>query len=115
VGIRTRTSGIMVNINVQPATVGGYTGPGDIVSGDAAWWGLRAYSSAQISGTTKAIGVNSSVTGDQDIFILTTGNLDWATLNALTGTITLQKIHDQTGNGIDLHLREGGGRNEVCN
>jgi len=29
-----------------PAVVGGYTGPGDVVSGAAAWYGVRAYSAA---------------------------------------------------------------------
>ena len=30
----------------KPTVVSSYTGPGDVISGAKAWWGLRAYSAA---------------------------------------------------------------------
>lgn len=53
-----------------------YTGPGDVVSGATAWYGLRAYSSAQIGGTQKAVNLRrASDNTTCDFDINTSGNL----------------------------------------
>lgn len=60
-----------------------YQGPGDIVSGATAWYGLRAYSAAvAATGTQKAVNVRrASDNATQDILILTSGALDIASAN----------------------------------
>jgi hypothetical protein len=87
-----------------------YTGPGDVVSGAVAWWGLRAYSSATRG--NKAVNVCNS-TGGVDVGCgdlstdATTGALVAATISGITcpGTnCTVKIIYDQTagnncGNG----------------
>ena len=57
-----------------------YVGPGDIVSGAIAWYGLRAYNLAYTTGTNKAINIRrASDNTTTDIVILTSGALDIAT------------------------------------
>lgn len=65
-----------------------FTGPGDIVSGATAWYGLRGYSAAvAATGTQKAINVRrQSDNATSDIVILTNGNLDVATAASFAGT-----------------------------
>ena len=64
-----------------------YQGPGDIVSGATAWYGLRAYNGAATTGTQKAINIRrASDNTTTDIYILTTGNLDTATAASFAGT-----------------------------
>ena len=55
-----------------------YVGPGDIVSGATAWYGLRAYSAAiAATGTQKAINIRrASDNTTKDILIRKSGNLD---------------------------------------
>jgi Alpha-L-arabinofuranosidase B, catalytic len=82
-----------------------YVGPGDIVSGAAAFYGLRAYNAAYATGANKAINVRRvSDNTTMDILILANGNLDVATattfLAATTGYIT--EWYDQTGNGLHM-------------
>jgi hypothetical protein len=88
-----------------PTSVAPYVGPGDIVSGATAWWGLRAYSAATAG--TKAINIRAS--GDNataDINTLTNGNLDVVTVSSFLtthgGTAFLTKMYDQTGGGNDV-------------
>lgn len=80
----------------------GYTGPGDVVGGASAWWGLRAYSSAK-AGTNCCDIIRASDSATQTFTTLANGNLDTASittfLTATTGKIT--KLYDQTGNGND--------------
>lgn len=96
--IKTRTSGIMVPAFVAPTT--GYQGPGDFAS-FASWWGLRAYSSAKLSGSTKAMQIGKASDGSNptDINILATGSIDVA---AITGhpdypSVTCITLYDQVG------------------
>lgn len=65
-----------------------FTGPGDIVSGATAWYGLRGYSGAvAATGTQKAINVRrQSDNTTSDILILTNGDLDVATAASFAGT-----------------------------
>lgn len=85
-----------------------YTGPGDIVSGATAWYGLRAYSAAvAATGTQKAVNIRAS--GDNattDILILPTGKLDVATAAAFQtahgGNLFVTAAYDQTWNSNDI-------------
>lgn len=65
-----------------------YTGPGDVVSGATAWYGLRGYSAAYAAtGTGKSLNVRrASDNATQDIVILTTGAFDIASYNTFVGT-----------------------------
>jgi hypothetical protein len=83
-----------------------YTGPGDLVSGATAWYGLRGYSGAYAApGTNKAINIRrASDNATLDIVIKSDGTLDVAAattfLAATTGFVT--KLYDQSGNGRDV-------------
>lgn len=83
-----------------------YQGPGDIIAGWIAWWGLRAFSNAvAATGTQPAINVRrTSDSATMDILILPSGKFDVATLTTFltstTGFIT--KWYDQSGNGRDV-------------
>jgi hypothetical protein len=84
--------------------VSAYTGPGDIASGAAAWWGLRGYSAAYSTGSNPAVDlVDQAGNNPITINILSNGNLDvgsinaWVTAHSVT-TITVKKLYDQTGN-----------------
>jgi hypothetical protein len=88
----------------MPKVVVAYTGPGDIVSGAQAWWGLRAYSAATAG--TKAINIRAS--GDNattDINTLANGDLDVATVSSFLGihggNAFVTKLYEQTGGGAD--------------
>ena len=64
-----------------------YSGPGDIVSGATAWYGLRAYNAAYATGSNKAINVRrASDNTTQDFLILASGALDIASANTFAGT-----------------------------
>jgi hypothetical protein len=93
-----------ISYPVLVPAVAPYVGPGDIVSGATAWWGLRAYSLATAG--TKAINIRAS--GDNattDINTLANGNLDVATVSSFLtthgGSAFIAKKYDQTGNGND--------------
>jgi hypothetical protein len=103
-GIKTRTSGIMVNINVEPAASGFAGGLGDVVSGASAYWGLRAYNSAYATGSNPAIDIVKTSDGSnpQTINIASNGTLDVATIAGLGYGVSVSKIYDQTGNGTHL-------------
>ncbi len=65
-----------------------YTGPGDVVSGATAFYGMRGYSAAFASpGTGKAINYRrASDNATQDGVILVNGNFDIASYNTFVGT-----------------------------
>jgi hypothetical protein len=72
---------------VVKSSGGGYSGPGDVVSGATAWYGLRAYNAAYATGSNNAINVRrASDNSTQNIVILSTGNLDIATANTFAGS-----------------------------
>lgn len=90
-----------------------YVGPGDVISGAAAWWGLRGYNAAVSNGTTKAIRlVRDSDNAQQDFVILSSGDLDLASIITFKGSANLfvTTFYDQTGNGFHLN-GPGGGNN----
>jgi hypothetical protein len=81
----------------------GYVGPGDLVSGATAWWGLRAYSLAAVG--TKAIRLREdSGNTESDFNTVFGGGLDVASITTFKGAANLfvTKIYDQTGNAYDL-------------
>jgi hypothetical protein len=87
-----------------PAGGGPYTGPGDVVSGATAWYGLRAYNASYATGTNPAVDlVDQAGANTITINILANGALDlasisaWVTAHSVT-TILVTKLYDQTGN-----------------
>jgi Alpha-L-arabinofuranosidase B, catalytic len=80
-----------------------YSGPGDIVSGATAWWGLRAYSSAAIGGNAVRFRRDSD-NAEQDFATIAGGGVDLAAIATFKGAANLffAKLYDQTGNGRDL-------------
>jgi hypothetical protein len=94
-----------LEVNQSLYWFGPYVGPGDIVSGARAWWGLRAYSAAAAG--SNAIRVRR-ITDDaeQDIATLANGKLDITSAVKFLGTggsrLRVVKLYDQTGGGFDL-------------
>lgn len=109
-------AGVVVSSHAQMTTLGvgskggssGYSGPGDIVSGAVAWWGLRAYNSAYAASTGKMISACLPLDATcSDILSDTSGNLNTGLLTILgcnnsTAICTIKTWYDQTGNGHDL-------------
>jgi hypothetical protein len=95
------------SVNKSAVSGGAYTGPGDYAT-FAYWWGLRAYSSAQLTGSVPAIDIVRSSDGANlvTINITTSGDLDTAAILAhpdvvaasgnLTA-VTVSKLYDQVG------------------
>lgn len=95
----------MVDGNVASTA---YVGPGDIVSGATAWYGLRAYSAATASALTNAVDIiRASDSTTQTFTVLATGALDIASITTFLASTTgkVSKLWDQTGNGN--HLTQG--------
>jgi Alpha-L-arabinofuranosidase B, catalytic len=77
-----------------------YSGPGDVVSGATAFYGLRAYNLAYATGTNNAITIRrTSDSTSTNILILTTGALDVATATSFCASTTCfaSTIYDQIG------------------
>lgn len=81
-----------------PAPAAPYVGPGDVVSGAAAWWGLRAYSSAAI-GTNAVRLRESGGNTEQDFATIAGGGLNIAAIATFKGSNSLfiVKLYDQVG------------------
>jgi hypothetical protein len=82
-----------------------YVGPGDIIGGSLAWWGLRGYTAAYaLPGNNPAIDVVKTSDGSSltTIKILSNGSLDIATVISLGFAVSVTKIYDQSGNGNHL-------------
>ena len=75
-----------------------YSGPGDIVSGAARWWGLRAYSSATIGNNAVRLRRDSD-NSEQDFVTLSDGSLDVASIASFKGAANLfvVTLYDQAG------------------
>ena len=80
-----------------------YAGPGDIVSGALAWWGLRAYDAA-VAGNKAANICRASDSTCEDIDTLGNGSFDTATATSFctSTTCSVKTLYDQTGNGHDM-------------
>jgi hypothetical protein len=79
---------------------GGYTGPGDVVSGALAWWGLRAYTLASIGNNCVTI-QRASDNATQTFVTVAGGGVDLASIATFLAATTGKIISfiDQTGNG----------------
>lgn len=86
----------------KPAVVSGYTGPGDIVSGGFAWWGLRAYSSADRGNklinlceptNTTCVDIASSASTGELVAPTNVGGTDCTAVN----TCTIKTFYDRSG------------------
>jgi hypothetical protein len=91
---------IISSITSVPTPSATYTGPGDIVSGAYAWWGLRAYSAATIGDDCIELRRDSD-NALQTFVTLSDGSLDVASISTFKGAANLfvRTLHDQTGNG----------------
>src|SRR5262245_56094963 len=95
--------GSVAHYRVIPPAAPYAGGPGDVVSGAVAYWGLRAY-------TTAAIGNNairlrrSSDNAEQDFATVLGGGLDLTSISSFKGAFNLSvvKLYDQTGGGNDM-------------
>ena len=96
----------------------GYIGPGDIVPVSSSldgWAGLRAFSQANLTGTTKAAQTCDRATGSicVDKYILPTGYIDTSGLKDAPGQPCYQQecfvaiLYDQTRNGHHYHGYDG--------
>jgi hypothetical protein len=85
--VQAADTGLMLaGVSNAPAA-SGYTGPGDVVSGATAWYGLRAYNAAYATGSNNAINVRrASDNSTSNIVILSSGAVDVATYNTFVGT-----------------------------
>lgn len=88
---------------LDPPAAVAYVGPGDIVSGAAAWYGLRAYSAAARGGNVCDI-VRASDSASQTFISLADGSLDVASIASFLAATTgkVSKLYDQTGQGWDV-------------
>jgi hypothetical protein len=91
-----------------------YQGPGDVVSGASAWYGLRAYNAAYAASNGKLINIErSSDNGTCDVLAASSGGMgltancssggnngETAATFCGTATCTATKLYDQSGNGI---------------
>jgi hypothetical protein len=87
----------------NPGGGGGFAGPGDVVAGALAWWGLRAYSAAK-AGTKAANICNAGDAACADVNTLANGNFDVVTAQGAPlncggtgGTCTIKTLYDQSG------------------
>jgi hypothetical protein len=78
-----------------------YNGPGDVVSGANAWWGLRAYSSATIGGNAVRLRRDGE-NAEQNFTTLADGSLDVASIATFkwAANLFVVTLYDQTGNGF---------------
>jgi hypothetical protein len=90
------------------APSGGYTGPGDVVSGWAFWGGLRAFSAAT-AGTKAANICNAGDANCADVNTLANGNFDVTTAQGAPlncggtgGTCTVKTLYDKSLGSGDL-------------
>lgn|SRR5262245_53840105 len=81
-----------------------YTGPGDIVSGADAWWGLRAFSAATVGDTAIRLRRDGASPAEQDFVTISGGGLDLTSISSFKGSDNLfvVTLYDQTGNAKTL-------------
>jgi len=85
-------------IGAMPA----YVGPGDLVSGALAWYGLRAYSAGSIGSNAVRLRRDSD-NAEQDFVTLADGSLDVASITTFKGAANLKivTLYDQAGSARD--------------
>lgn len=94
-----------------------YAGPGNIVSGAFAWWGLQAYNAAYATGSNAALDLHNDGSGTfvATINILSSGLLDVATAATIIsgGASRIGKLYDQTGNARHITQAINGQRPQL--
>lgn len=82
-----------------PGGTVGYQGPGDIVSGATAWWGLRGYNAAYVGNAANICTPLDAVCLDVTIVAgaLNTTTLGTLACNNLTTICTIKTLYDQSG------------------
>jgi len=91
-------------VSMAPSPVAPYAGPGDVVSGAAAWWGLRAYTKAGIGANAIRLRRDGASPTEQDFVTVSPGGgLDISSITSFKGSDNLfvVKLYDQTGNSHD--------------
>lgn len=89
-------------------TAPSYIGPGDVVSGATAFWGLRAYNGAYASAQSKLANICTPLDAVcADVSSNSSGNFNLSAVGSLTcnnstSICTVKTLYDQTGNGNDL-------------
>lgn len=80
-----------------------YAGPGDIVSGAAGWWGLRAYTLASIGSNAIRLRENGGNT-ESDFATIAGGGLNLSAISTFKGANSLfvTKLYEQSGSGADF-------------
>jgi hypothetical protein len=118
-GAGSRDSNYNVCVPVSACTGGGsYTGPGDVVSGATAWYGLRAYTAAIAAAhTQKLINIRNTSTSETcDVIVATNGGFgNVANCSGSSsgdtvavfcaesgGSCTVTEAYDQTGGGFNV-------------
>lgn len=88
---------------IKSGFVKSYLGPGDVVAGALGWWGLRAYSAAQVGSNAVRLRRDSDNV-EQDFATIVGGGLSLAAIASFKGAANLfvRTWYDQTGNGFDL-------------
>lgn len=97
---------------------GSYTGPGDIVSGASAWWGLRAYNAAYATALGNIADIVDTATGGSSCTMVAkaSGDADLTSLSCVGATVSvttfctvthaagcsINRLYDQSGNGVHL-------------
>jgi len=82
-----------------------YTGPGNVVSGAAGWWGLRAYNAAYCTGSNDAATIRrASDNTTKTIVILSNCTFDVNTASTFCSGTTcyVTTLYDQSGNGNNM-------------
>jgi hypothetical protein len=99
--VRAQFNGCKAGFCVPGSTAtSSYSGPGDVVSGATAFYGLRGYNNAYATGTNNAITIRrTSDSTTSNIVILANGNLDVATATTFCTSTTcfVTTIYDQVG------------------
>jgi hypothetical protein len=88
-----------------------YVGPGDVVSGAKAWWGLRAYSTATAGNKAVRL-IRASDSSQQDFNTLASGGIDIASITSFLASTTAKVVtlYDQTASGFDATQATGANR-----
>ena len=90
------------NISIGGSPPPAYTGPGDVVSGAVAWWGLRCYNNAY-SGNVADIWDSATGNTTETLLTCSSGGTINQTINALSVTCAVackvKTLYDQSGAG----------------
>lgn len=101
-------AGVAFSIVQQPVLpIPQYQGPGDVVPGAVAWWGLRGYSQAAANAQKLAIRLQrASDNAQMDFSIKPNGALNTAAIQTFISgtTATVVTLYDQTGNSNHLNF-----------